>query len=81
MFQNMVKKGTKTDIFASIKKESTKIAIKKYLSTHNEIKLVDFKNFIFRMGYASQSFPHSKIKKIFNEFGFVYNIHIDKYIK
>ncbi len=67
--------------FDRIKKESTKKEIKNYLQTRNEIDLTDFKNFIFKLGYASQSFPMSKIKKILNEFNFEYITFTNKYQK
>ena len=79
-FQDMVK-DNKTNVFESIKKEESKTKIKNYLDTYDKIDLNEFKNFIFRLGYASQSFPQTKIKCILNEFGYNYNILLDKYIK
>ena len=74
-------KPEKNDIFNKIKKQKTKIEIKKYLSKYNEVNLTVFKNFIFSLGYASQSFPNRKIKIILNELGYDYNINLDKYQK
>ena len=71
----------KKDVFNRIKKEKTKIEIKKYLSKHNEVDLTIFKNFIFSLGYASQSFPNRKIKILLNEFDYDYNINLDKFQK
>ena len=68
-------------MFNSIKKEKSKREIKKYLSKHNEINLNTFKNFIFSLGYASQSFPMKKIKVVLNELGYDYNINTDKFQK
>jgi len=68
-------------VFDRIKKDASKIAIKGYLDIRNEIDLKDFKNFIYSLGYASQSFPLSKIKKILMEFGYGYQIMTDKYHK
>ncbi len=79
-FLDMVK-GGKENIIDNIKKETSKKKIKNYLNNNNNIVLNDFKNFIFKLGYASQSFPQTKIKRILSESGFSYNINIDKYCK
>jgi glycosyltransferase involved in cell wall biosynthesis len=71
----------KSDVFNSIKKEHSKKEIKKYLSKHDEVSLHVFKNFIFSLGYASQSFPMKKIKVVLNELGSDYNINTDKFQK
>ena len=75
--------GTKTkkNIFDSIKKQSSKNKIVEYLEHHKEIDLTNFKNYVFKMGYASQSFPNGKLKQLLNEFGYDYNINLDKYVK
>jgi len=67
--------------FQRIRKEKSKKEIIKYLSKKNNIDLVTFKNFIFSLGYASQSFPNRKIKTILNELGYDYNITLNKFIK
>jgi len=71
--------STKEDVFGSIKKENNKVKIKNYINSKSKIDLTDFKNFVFKLGYASQSFPNKKLKYILNEFGFDYNITLDKY--
>ena len=73
--------SSKKTYFDKIKKQKTKIEIKKYLSKYNEINLTVFKNFIFSLGYASQSFPNKKLKSILNEMGYDYNINLDKFKK
>jgi hypothetical protein len=45
------------------------------------VDLNEFKNFIYSLGYASQSFPLQKIKNILEEFGFYYNMMTHKYSK
>ena len=72
---------TKTKVFDSIKKQNSKNEIKKYLSKHKEIDLHNFKNFVFKLGYASQSFPNGKLKIILNELNYDYNINLDKFQK
>ena len=54
-------------MFDSIKKQNSKNEIKKYLSKHKEIDLHNFKNFVFKLGYASQSFRNGKLKIILNK--------------
>lgn len=71
----------KKDVFNKIKKQKSKNEIIKYLNKHDKVDLTNFKNFIFSLNYASQSFPNRKIKIILNEFGYDYNITLDKYIK
>lgn len=75
--------GTKSkqNIFDSIKKQASKNKIVEYLEHHKEIDLTNFKNYVFKLGYASQSFPNGKLKQLLNEFGYDYNINLDKYIK
>tara|TARA_R100001460_G_scaffold78131_3_gene119096 strand:+ start:32 stop:877 length:846 start_codon:yes stop_codon:yes gene_type:complete len=73
--------SSKKTYFDKIKKQKTKVEIKKYLSKYNEINLTVFKNFIFSLGYASQSFPNKKLKSILNEMGYDYNINLDKFQK
>ena len=75
--------GTKTkqNIFDSIKKQASKNKIVEYLERHDKIDLIDFKNYVFKLGYASQSFPNGKLKQLLNEFDYDYNISLDKYIK
>jgi glycosyltransferase involved in cell wall biosynthesis len=72
---------SKQNLFDSIKKQSSKNKIVEYLEHHNEIDLTNFKNYVFKLGYASQSFPNGKLKQLLNEFGYDYNINLDKYIK
>lgn len=68
-------------VFDRIKKEESKTAISNHLKSKKEVNLKDFKNFIYSLGYASQSFPLSKIKKILAEFGYQYEIFTDSYHK
>lgn len=81
--QYFTKLGTKTkqNIFDSIKKQASKNKIVEYLERHDKIDLTDFKNYVFKLGYASQSFPNGKLKQLLNEFDYDYNISLDKYIK
>ncbi len=72
---------SKKNIFGSIKKQTSKSKISDYLEHHKEIDLTDFRNYVFKLGYASQSFPNAKLKQLLNEFGYDYNINLDKYIK
>ena len=70
----------KENVFESIKKENNKIKIKNYLNNNTTIDLADFRNYVYKLGYASQSFPNKKLKHILNEFNYDYNITIDKFI-
>lgn len=81
MFTDLANKDRYESVFDRIKKQTSKDEIEKHLNSRDSVDLTDFKNFIFRLGYASQSFPMNKIKKILNEFGFMYNIHTNKYHK
>ena len=72
---------SKKNIFDSIKKQASKNKIMEYLERHDKIDLTEFKNYVFNLGYASQSFPNGKLKQLLNEFGYDYNINLDKYIK
>lgn len=74
-------KGNKTDIFNSIKKDASKKKIIEYFEHNDKIQIEVFKNFVFKLGYASQSFPNGKLKRILNEFDYDYNISLDKYVK
>jgi len=81
LFISLRKEDDYRDVFNKIKKQETKNKIKEHLQKNDIIELNEFKNFIFKLGYASQSFPMTKIKRILNELGFIYNIQIDKFVK
>jgi hypothetical protein len=72
---------TKDPYFDRIKKESTQIAIKQFVKNKNEIQLQEFKNFVYKLGYASQSFPLTKLKAILQELGYQYEMVTDLYKK
>jgi hypothetical protein len=81
LFMSLRQEDDYGDVFNKIKKQTTKVKIQEYVAKHSVIDLTDFKNYIFRLGYASQSFPMTKIKRILNELGYTYNINMDKYCR
>lgn len=78
-FQSLFK--IKKSYFDGIKKQDNKEKIRQYLEHVDYVDLNEFKNFVFSLGYASQSFPLQKIKNILEEFGFYYNMMTHKYSK
>jgi len=68
-------------VFDRIRKQTTKNSIIDYLSVRDKVDLKEFRQHIFRLGYANQSFPNIKIKNILEEMGYSYNVMLDKYIK
>lgn len=81
LFMSLRQEDDYGDVFNKIKKQTTKVKIQEYVAKHSVIDLTEFKNYIFRLGYASQSFPMTKIKRILNELGYTYNINMDKYCR
>jgi len=79
MFQNVI--NYKNDTFKRIKNQTNKNQIIKYLKNKNTIELNTFKNFIFSLGYASQSMPTTKLKKILNDLNFDYSINTNLFHK
>ena len=83
-FQNLIKLSDyykKGNVIDRIKKDKTKEEIKKYLNNRTIVDLNEFRKFICSLGYGNQAFPQNKIKRILNELGFDYNIHLNKYCK
>lgn len=79
MFQNLG--NNRKPVFEAIKNIQNKQKIKHHLLANNELDFHVFKNFLFKMGYATQSFPLTKIKILLNEFGYQHNILKNKFIK
>lgn len=79
MFQDLG--NNRKPVFNAIKNQENKKIIKQYLTQNTEIDFHTFKNFLFRLKYATQSFPLTKIKVLLNEFGFQHNIFKDKFLK
>lgn len=79
MFQKLG--SNRKPVFEAIKNLSNKEKIKQHLIKNNELDFHVFKNFLFKMGYATQSFPLTKIKILLNEFGYQHNMLKNKFIK
>jgi len=79
MFQKLG--SNRKPVFQAIKNLANKNKIQQHLVKNKELDFHVFKNFLFKMGYATQSFPLTKIKILLNEFGYQHNMLKNKYIK
>ncbi len=61
--------------------QTSKLKLKNLLDSCNQITLKEFRKQVYKLGYASQSFPNLKLKLILNQSNFDYNIKLDTYIK